>query len=190
MTNKTAAQELVQGIEQAAEAASKMMGTYDGKTAAEWLEQAEASERRVQESWERSDTDGFMSQWASGTMAREYRTCARLAEQNGTWEFEALFDLDGNYVPAKYIESQFGWTYALLNAEQGGRGRYLGFVNPSNAKNPATRRRNMEKKGYRFGKVRARATVESYAASAVSVGHSIVQIEWLDVEVVTADRDA
>lgn len=188
MKNKTAAQDLVQGIEQAAEAASKMMGTYEGRTAAEWLAMAEASERRVNESWDRSDNDGFMSQWASGTMANEYRANARLAEQNGTWEFEALFDLEGNYVPAKRIESQYGWAYALLSAD--GRGRYLGFVNPSNAQKAETRRRNMEKKGYRFGVVRAKAIVEAYSTSAVSVGHRTVQVEFIDVEIVNPDRDA
>ena len=160
-------------------------GTYEGRTAEEWLEEAADSERRAAESWARSDTDGFMSQWASGTMAREYRTNARLAEQDGYWEFEALFDLDGNHVPTKIVDSQFGWSYGVINPEGG---RYLKFVNPSHAKNPATLRRNMEKKGYRIGTVRAKATVEAVATSAVSVGHVIRQTEFVDVEVVTPDR--
>lgn len=61
------------------------MSTYtiSDHTAAEYTAMAEDCIRREQESWERSDTDGFLSQWASNSMARTYRTLARLAANGG-----------------------------------------------------------------------------------------------------------
>jgi hypothetical protein len=43
---------------------STMNTTSNIRTAQQYREQARESGRRDQESWERSDTDGFLSQWA------------------------------------------------------------------------------------------------------------------------------
>jgi hypothetical protein len=72
--------------------------------AAQYREAAAKCRRDAAESWERSDTDGFVSQWASGVTAREYELKAQIAENGGRAEFPALFDLDGNLVAAKLVE--------------------------------------------------------------------------------------
>jgi hypothetical protein len=74
------------------------------KTAAEYRTEAQGHRQEAADSWERSDTDGFVSQWASGVLAREAELKAEIAEAGGRAEFPALFDLDGNLVAAKLVE--------------------------------------------------------------------------------------
>jgi len=113
-------------------------------------------EREKEESFERCDTDGFMSQWASGVNAQKARLAADIAEQGGTWEFPALFDLDGNPVPAKLIETRYGWAWALLDPENTS-GRFLGFFNESYARDEKRRVATNARKGYYVGTVRVPA---------------------------------
>lgn len=56
-------------------------------TAAELREQAAQHERDAAESFERCDTDGFVSQWASGLNAQAARTNAMIAENGGLATF-------------------------------------------------------------------------------------------------------
>lgn len=63
------------------------------------------------ESWERSDTDGFLSQWASGINARERDLAAEIADNGGRAQFPALFDLDGNLVAAKLVDVEDRFQY-------------------------------------------------------------------------------
>lgn len=74
------------------------------KTAAELRELAAECQRQRAESWERSDTDGFLSQWASGLSAQLYHRQAEIVEQGGQAEFPGLFRQDtGERVPARVI---------------------------------------------------------------------------------------
>ncbi|WP_411140272.1 hypothetical protein [Streptomyces sp. x-80] len=122
-------------------------------------ESAAAHEEAARESIEASDTEGFLSQWAHGVCAREDRLAAHIAENGGTAEFPALFDLDGTLVPARRVQKQYGWIWELLDAKGGRRG----WFNESRAKSPEVRRRNNATKGIYLGTVRApaeSATVE------------------------------
>jgi hypothetical protein len=130
--------------------------TYGGKTAAQWREQARGGRQRSAESFARSDTDGYLSQWASDTMARKYDACADLAEQGGKAEFNALFDTDGNLVPAREVQTKFGRSWVLLDANGDSTGQ---FVNPSKAKTAEKRNAAMAKKGYAEGTIRTDAVV-------------------------------
>lgn len=76
----------------------------DTKTAADYRTEARQHRQDAADSWERSDTDGCVSQWASGVLAREADLKAEIAENGGKAEFPALFDLDGNLVAAKLVE--------------------------------------------------------------------------------------
>src|SRR5688572_6000895 len=49
--------------------------TYRGKTADQWRAEAKDCRKAREDSWERSDTDGFLSQAASQAMAGEYELC-------------------------------------------------------------------------------------------------------------------
>lgn len=71
-------------------------------------EQAEQLRRR-DESWERSDTDGFLSQWASGLTADLERKKAELLETGGYSKFAVLCDSEGIVIANKIY--RFNNTY-------------------------------------------------------------------------------
>lgn len=112
---------------------------FEGKTAQEWREMAAQCYRDRADSIERSDTDGFLSQWASSQMADRYLNCARVAEQGGL-EMTAFISLHTKRViKGRWIQGAYGATYLT---EQG----Y--WITPSRAINPQTRRVNEAKKGF------------------------------------------
>lgn len=112
------------------------------KTAAEWLELAADCTRREQESWERSDTDGFLSQWASQKMAQRYRTLAEIAEDGGLYELSFLGDTEGNRIEgARYVETRYGWSW-VYDTEAG----ETVWFRESNHSNPeVAKKRNLAK---------------------------------------------
>jgi len=64
------------------------------------------------DSFERCDTDGFLSQWASDQMAGKYRLMAQLAEEDGMWTFRTL-GLNGALVPCREIKTRYGWKWGV-----------------------------------------------------------------------------
>lgn len=132
-------------------------------------QQARDSRKRAQESWERSDTDGFLSQWAGDITARELEMKADLIEAGGVCERPALFDLEGNYVLAKEVETQYGWSWGIMDPNNP-RGRFLAWFNESKAKNPETARKNNARKGYYVGTVLAKAYVKIVASGTGLAG--------------------
>lgn len=99
------------------------MATYKGKTAEEWRALASGRIAKEEESFQRCDTDGFVSQFCHGLTAREYELCATLAEQGGVHEFAALYDLAGRRVRAKLIEGKYGLCWALCDDDGNYHGR-------------------------------------------------------------------
>jgi hypothetical protein len=82
--------------------------------------QAKAKEaRHAQErydSQERCDTDGFLSQWASGISSNEAGLAAHVAAHGGMDLFPALFLAEtGQRVRAKLTETKWGSTWALCD---------------------------------------------------------------------------
>ena len=129
-------------------------------TPAELRAQAAENDRRAQESWERSDTDGFLSQWASGITARLQRRQAEILENGGKADFPALFDAEtGELVPAKLVETRYGLAWGIL-ADDNPRSRFVAWFNESSARKGATRLRNDRRKGYTVGRVLAPAKAE------------------------------
>jgi hypothetical protein len=126
-------------------------GTYQGKTAAEWRAEAAAAYKAREASWDRSDTDGCLSQWASGLTGQENGLRAQLAEQNGLTQVCAVFDLDGNLVPTVHGWGEYGEYFAILDNEERGCRR---FFSPSKAKKEETARRNNAAKGFYIGLVK------------------------------------
>lgn len=131
-------------------------GTFQGKTAADWREQAAAARKRSADSFDRSDTDGFLSQWASEITARKHDACASLAEQGGRAEFPALLDMGGKPVRAKLIQTKFGSAFMLLDEDDQATGE---FVNLSKARKADKRNEAYAKKGYQMATVRVPAAV-------------------------------
>lgn len=101
-------------------------------------------EQQAYDSFERCDTDGALSQWASGVTAQLRRAEAALLEAGGRARFPALFTLDGQLVPAWTVQAAYGPCFVVKAAWDVG-GAVVAFV--SRAKKQAT----YEKKGYRSG---------------------------------------
>lgn len=129
---------------------------FHGMTPADLRAYAQQSRNQSAESYERSGSDGFLSQAASDVTALVYELQAKIVEGGGTWEFPALFDLDGNLVPAKYIETRYGMAWALLDSSDPD-GRFTGFFNESQAQRKGVARKTDAKKGYYVGRVLAPA---------------------------------
>ncbi len=137
----------------------------ENHTPAEWREMAHGRNTAAAESFERCDTDGFLSQWASGQMARVYDACADLAEAGGEWELDALEDLDGNEVKARIINTRFGARWGVLD-EGDNVVVWLPF-------RPA-RKSTLEKKGYRETKRVKPAIVHTFD-SGYNIGVEYVE---------------
>lgn len=123
--------------------------------AAKWSAESAAS-------FERCDTDGFLSQWANDITARELRAQAEIVENGGRSEFPALFDLDGNLVAAKLVETRYGYAWALLESDDP-RSRIVGWFNASKARTDDKRIAANTRKGYSVGRVLAPAKAEIMA---------------------------
>lgn len=160
----------------------KVEGTYQGKTARQWRDLASISAARSTESFDRSDTNGALSQAGNNLTARKYRLCAQLAERDGLWEFPALFTLTGALVPdAVYIKikSTGKWVWRI------GRGEGANWFNESKALDGSRRRKNDAAKGFYVGLIQARGYVgTSGSAGMLSVGYFIGQVPESPVEIV------
>ncbi len=124
------------------------------------LERAAAHEQEAHDSFQRCDTDGFLSQWASGITAQACRLEAQLVEQDGMASFLALFDLEGNWVPAKLINAKYGECWALLDEDGQFTGEFVGAY--------PKQRKTIANKGYLEGRVLRPAGV-GYSGSSTNV---------------------
>lgn len=122
-------------------------------SAEEYLDKAKRHQNDAIASFDRCDTDGCVSQWASGVMADEARANARLAAQGGCDNFRALFDLDGNLVAAKLVNGQYGLCWGILQSDDPSS-RITRFIGAF-----PKRKSTMARKGFYEGTVRCRAHV-------------------------------
>jgi len=95
--------------------------------------------RRSQESFERSDTDGFLSQWAADMMARLYSDAADLAEADWHHDFPCLMDGDRR-IDAKLLCGDRGSYWLLGDDEATKYGRRFVPYAGSTVKNPRVQR--------------------------------------------------
>lgn len=123
-------------------------------------------DREASDSFDRCDTDGALSQWANGINAEKYRLRADIAENGGMWPFSALFDLEGNLIPAREAYGEYGSFWSLLDENGNRTGQTL---NESKAQNDKVWRRNNAKKGFQVGSVLAPAWVATRGKSVTSV---------------------
>lgn len=118
--------------------------TLNYKSAEEWRAEASKHIQDREDSFDRCDTDGFVSQWASGLNSSLKQTLAELAENGYMASFKGLYDREtGKRVAAKiiYCENKFApWngkvaTWATLDPETG---KFTGRFFPA-FKNNSTR---------------------------------------------------
>lgn len=127
----------------------------DAHTADEWRAMARRNVDAEAESWERSDTDGFLSQKALITMAHMYGDLATLAENDGRedmrWPFDA--ETDEPVEDWRWVETRYGGSILI------GSGEDAVFFNPSHAKKGATRLARDKAKGFVWGVVETEVVV-------------------------------
>lgn len=147
-------------------------------TAAALRDQATQHEADAAESFDRCDTDGFVSQWASGLNAQQARREADIVEAGGVATFGryVLEDLDGNPVAAKLIDGRYGPCWALTDDAGDFTGKFIS-AHP-------VRESTLARKGYREGR-------ELFVAEAKAKmhGHGTGLASAHTVHVVTAPRD-
>lgn len=143
------------------------------RTADQWKLIARESQIAKAESFERCDTDGFLSQWAHNQMQSRYAAMAKFAEQGGTTTAEAVFDLEGNLVTTDNRDGDYGSYWFIPQNE--GKAR---FFSDSEANKLTTRRRNNEKKGYRIGSVRVKVEMTEHD---FKVTDEVVEVETTDL---------
>ena len=85
--------------------------------------------RKANESFERCDTDGFLSQWAHSITARKKAVQAQIEDNGGQAEFPALFE-GPRRVDARLIHGRYGLVWILSDEEEDRFGRkFIPFDN-------------------------------------------------------------
>jgi hypothetical protein len=110
------------------------------------LEAAEKAEHAAkhhlaqrEESFARSDTDGFLSQWASDITSNMHSLEAQVAKKGGYDLFPGLFDIEtGKRIRAKLIPTKYGEAWAMLDENHKFTGE---FVSDSRGPRAALRKR-------------------------------------------------
>ena len=129
--------------------------------AAKVLRQKANDERRAKEdSFDRCDTDGFLSQWAHGICAQRDDLQAIVTENGGCSTFPALFDLQGNLVAAKLVTCTNRWSHGTeqvwaVLANDKPDSQVTAWIKAFPA-----RISTMERKGYREGTVWTKAKAD------------------------------
>lgn len=104
------------------------------------------------ESFDRCDTDGFLSQWAHGITARLEEAKAEIAARSGKVLAPALIDVEDGAVLCTHTGyGQYGMWWKLNGLGQARYGRT--FVSTSNASTDAKRRAANARKGFSVGRV-------------------------------------
>lgn len=106
---------------------------------------AAKQEQDAIDSWERSDTDGYISQLVSRLNAEANREKAALLANGNVHEFDALFTLEGEVVPAKIVNTKYGIRWMLFDQNNQPTGEFLP-VKP-------VRESTLRKRGYTEGRV-------------------------------------
>ena len=85
-------------------------------TAEEYRDKANECEAAREESFQRCDTDGFLSQWASGMTSQLARAKEQLAEDGWLSDFQGLYFIKtGERAAAKPIKTKYGWRWAFVD---------------------------------------------------------------------------
>lgn len=151
--------------------------TFAGKTAEQWEEMARQCRLTSQDSWERADTDGYLSQWANDQMASRYLHNAEHARNGGVMEIHALFK-DGEIVPgARNVQGRYGWTW--VHDDENGRPVWL---SESKAQSAEKRRAYFLSKheGYSVGWVKVKAGLNSRSNEAYPIRDEVVEVLTTD----------
>lgn len=96
--------------------------TIDNLTAEEHKTLAAKHIQAAQDSFDRCDTDGFLSQWANGITGNLHQAKARLAANGGKSVFKGLYAGDRR-LEARITETKFGMVWIVSQEEVARVGR-------------------------------------------------------------------
>lgn len=161
------------------------MNTTTSTTPDQLRTEAADLRQEARDSFERCDTDGFLSQWASGLGAYRKEAEAELIERGGVSEFLTLFDLDGNWVPCRMVEGKYGKSWMILDADGKRTGEYVPYL--------PKRRDTLAKRGYVEGRAMFPARIDYIETGAGLTGVRVGSIRTTrdhvpPTSIVTADR--
>lgn len=138
------------------------MSTYtiSDYTPAEYRAMAADCRRRSTDSFDRCDTDGFVSQWAADSMARTYSRLAELAEDGGdVQKVRWLFTADGTPVDEwRWVSGEYGSSVRVWHNHR------VHWFRPSEARKGSTREKRDRAKGFVWGIVSGRAHLVTKSA--------------------------
>lgn len=106
--------------------------------------QAKKDRQDAHDSFERCDTDGFLSQWASQVMASQREREANLADRGGLGIFPALMDEAGN-IHARIYTFQNRFNYGSSCVFKVQRGEKAEWVNAYYAKESSYQKKGLKK---------------------------------------------
>jgi hypothetical protein len=96
--------------------------TVQSREAARYEAAASNNIQNAHDSFERCDTDGFVSQWASGITAELNREKARICRQEGFDTFTGLYSGDTR-VRAKIVNGRYGSVWFIDDSDRDITGR-------------------------------------------------------------------
>jgi hypothetical protein len=89
--------------------------------------------------------------------AEKFDAQSYVESQDGKYHFPALFDKDGNLVPAKIVKTKFGRSWGILSDPSKPTSKIAEFISISQHSDPKKREKFYADKGYTVGKVAAPA---------------------------------
>lgn len=170
---------------------------HPGMTAEDHRAAAGRSHKARDESWDRSDTDGFLSQWASGLNAQEHEAWADLLDNGGKTRMRVLMNLDGTVASTHLAYGQYGAYWVLNDAAAARYGKR--FFNESEAAKASRRQKTHAAKGFTFGTIEVEGYVTLSGGGTGLSGAASVRVVTLasidalkagDYTVVIADNYA
>jgi len=151
--------------------------------AAKLRAEAAQHDRDAADSFERCDTDGFLSQWASGLTGQQKRLEASLIENGGTTDIIGPVTVDGEPVRFRTVDTRYGRKWLVLDDNDDA----VAWLDPF-----AVRMSTYRKKGYTLGQYQVRGIAKIIGsgtglASAANCYAAIVP--WYATTDVNSDVD-
>lgn len=152
--------------------------TNNNTTADNLRAEAAKHDKEAYDSFERCDTDGFLSQWASGLTASKKRLEADLIEAGGVITIVGPVTTDGEPVRFKNVDTRYGRKWLVLDDNDDA----VAWLDPGTV-NLSTYR----KKGYSLGRYEVKGIakiVGSHATNCVAL-----TTPWFATTDVNSDQD-
>lgn len=154
------------------------MNTTETTNADKLRAEAAQHDRNAYESFERCDTDGFLSQWASRLTAQQKRLEAQLIENGGVTTMLGPVTADGQPVRFRDVQTRYGRKWLVLDDNDDA----IAWLDP-HAVNLSTYR----KKGYSLGRYEVKGIAKVVGSHATNC--QAVIVNYYSTTDVNSDQD-